>query len=71
MKFDAAMAASFINSKRFDGFRILDEASLPERPEFPARLHILWMGIAAALIVALPAVFMQKKAPQDSDQVAS
>jgi polysaccharide biosynthesis transport protein len=66
MKLNADMASNFMRMKNGAGMRILDEASLPERPEFPARLHILSMGIAAALIAALPAVFMQKKAPSHS-----
>jgi len=70
MRFNSRMAADALTLGRDSVFRILDDASLPEYPMFPARAHIFWMGIAAALLVALPAALGRKKSRQDFGQLA-
>jgi polysaccharide chain length determinant protein (PEP-CTERM system associated) len=59
-KFNAQMAANAVADKKNDIYRILDEASLPERPVFPARLHILFMGIGAGLVAGFVATFVRE-----------
>ncbi len=49
-KFNAQIAANAVSAQKNDIYRILDEASLPERPVFPTRLHIILMGIGISLI---------------------
>ncbi len=66
MKLNAAMAVNFLKTTGSAGLEILDQASLPERPVFPARSHIVWTGMVLATIVALPAAFVRRKAPRDS-----
>jgi polysaccharide biosynthesis transport protein len=51
-KFNSQMAANAVSDKKNDIYRILDDASLPERPIFPTRLHILLIGIGISLVVA-------------------
>ncbi len=59
-KFNSQMAANALADKKNDTYRILDEASLPERPLFPTRLHIILMGIAASLLVGFAAAFVRE-----------
>jgi polysaccharide chain length determinant protein (PEP-CTERM system associated) len=59
-KFNAQMAANAVADKKNDIYRILDDASLPERPVFPARLHILLMGIGAGLVAGFVATFVRE-----------
>jgi polysaccharide biosynthesis transport protein len=59
-KFNAQMAANAVADKKNDIYRILDEASLPERPVFPARLHILFMGIGAGLLAGFVTTFVRE-----------
>jgi polysaccharide biosynthesis transport protein len=56
-KFNAQMAANAVADKKNDIYRILDEASLPEKPLFPTKVHILWIGIGASLLVGFAAAF--------------
>jgi polysaccharide biosynthesis transport protein len=56
-KFNAGMAANAVSDKKNDIYRILDEASLPERPMFPTRLHILLLGFGASLAIGYAAAF--------------
>jgi polysaccharide biosynthesis transport protein len=56
-KFNAGMAANAVADKKNDIYRILDEASLPERPIFPTRLQILMLGIGASLAIGYAAAF--------------
>ena len=48
-KFNAQMVSNAMSDKKNDIYRILDEASLPERPIFPTRLAIILIGIGASL----------------------
>jgi uncharacterized protein involved in exopolysaccharide biosynthesis len=48
-KFNTQMAANATADRKNDVYRILDEASLPEKPMFPTRLHIILIGIGASL----------------------
>jgi uncharacterized protein involved in exopolysaccharide biosynthesis len=56
-KFNAGMAANAVSDKKNDIYRILDEASLPERPMFPTRLHIILLGFGASLAIGYAAAF--------------
>jgi uncharacterized protein involved in exopolysaccharide biosynthesis len=56
-KFNAQMAANAVSERKNDIYRILDEASLPERPVFPSRLHIILIGIGAGLVAGFAAAF--------------
>ncbi|HTY60827.1 MAG TPA: Wzz/FepE/Etk N-terminal domain-containing protein [Acidobacteriota bacterium] len=49
-KFNTQIAANAVSNRKNDVYRILDEASLPERPIPPTRLHIILIGIAASLL---------------------
>ena len=49
-KFNSQMAANAVSDKKNDIYRIQDDASLPERPIFPTRLHILLIGIGLSLV---------------------
>jgi uncharacterized protein involved in exopolysaccharide biosynthesis len=59
-KFNAQMAANAVSDKKFETYRILDEASLPERPVPPTRLQIILIGIAASLGAGLAAAFARE-----------
>lgn len=59
-KFNAQMAANAIADKKFETYRILDEASLPEKPVPPTRLQIVLIGIAASLGAGLAAAFVRE-----------
>jgi polysaccharide biosynthesis transport protein len=56
-KFNAGMAANAVSDKKNDIYRILDEASLPERPNFPTRLLVLLFGFGASLAIGYAAAF--------------
>jgi polysaccharide biosynthesis transport protein len=49
-KFNAQIAAKAISSDKNDIYTPLDNASLPERPIFPTRLHIILIGIGVSLV---------------------
>jgi uncharacterized protein involved in exopolysaccharide biosynthesis len=66
MKFNAKMTANLVMNKYNRRLMVIDPANLPELPIPTARLRILMIGIGAALIVALPAALMKKKAPRES-----
>lgn len=59
-KFNAQMAANAMADRKNETYRILDDASLPELPVFPAKLHIMLMGIAVSLIAGLAAAFARE-----------
>lgn len=59
-QFNAEMAASAIKTSENDIYRVLDEANMPERPVFPARVHIVLMGIAAGLVAGVVAAFTRE-----------
>jgi hypothetical protein len=65
MKVNSRMAKNLATSGNGYTCKIIDAASLPDRPISPTRFHILWMGIAAAMMVAVPAALIPKKAPRD------
>lgn len=71
MKFKARMAADAIADVSSGGYRILDDASLAESPMFPTRAQFFGLGIAAALVVALPSVLVSRKGLRGSAQSAS
>lgn len=54
-KFNAQMASNAVSNKKNDVYTIIDEASLPERPIFPTRLHIILIGIGTSLVAGFGA----------------
>jgi capsular polysaccharide biosynthesis protein len=49
------MTASLETNKSGDTYKIIDEASLPEKPLFPNRIHILLMGLVAGFVLGIGA----------------
>jgi polysaccharide chain length determinant protein (PEP-CTERM system associated) len=54
-KFQSQMTASLETNKSGDTYKIIDEASLPEKPLFPNRIHILLMGLVAGFVLGIGA----------------
>jgi polysaccharide biosynthesis transport protein len=50
-KFNAGIAANAVADKKNDIYRILDDASVPVRPTFPTRLHILLIGFIFSMAI--------------------
>jgi polysaccharide chain length determinant protein (PEP-CTERM system associated) len=59
-KFNAQMAANAVADKKFETYRILDEASLPEKPVPPTRLQIVLIGLAASLGAGVAAALVRE-----------
>jgi len=59
-KFNSQMAANAVADKKNDIYRTLDEASLPEKPLFPTKVHIIWIGIGTSLLVGFAAAFIRE-----------
>jgi polysaccharide biosynthesis transport protein len=73
-KFNAGMAANAVADKKNDIYKILDDASLPEKPIFPTRLHILLLGICASLATGYAAAFgreIMEPSLANEDEVAA
>ncbi len=56
-KFQAQMTANMESNKSSDTYKVIDEANLPEKPAFPNRMHIGFMGLGAGFIVGIGAAF--------------
>jgi succinoglycan biosynthesis transport protein ExoP len=59
-KFNSQMAANAVADPKNDIYRILDEASLPERPVFPSKVHIILIGIGLSLVAGFAAAFARE-----------
>lgn len=56
-KFQAQMTANLETNKSNDTYRVIDEANLPEKPAFPDRKQIAFLGIGAAFVLGIGAAF--------------
>jgi uncharacterized protein involved in exopolysaccharide biosynthesis len=56
-KFSTQMATTLETDRNTEFYRIIDPATLPERPAFPNRMQIVLVGIGAGLILGLGAAF--------------
>jgi succinoglycan biosynthesis transport protein ExoP len=56
-KFSAQLATTVETDKKNETYRIIDEASLPVKPEYPNRLQIILMGVGGGLLVGIGAAF--------------
>jgi polysaccharide chain length determinant protein (PEP-CTERM system associated) len=54
-KFQAQMTANLETNKSGDTYRIIDEASLPERPAFPNRFQMIFLGLGAGFVLGIGA----------------
>lgn len=59
-KFNAQMMANAAADKKFETYRILDDASLPEKPVPPTRLQIVLIGLAVSLGAGIGAAFVRE-----------
>jgi polysaccharide chain length determinant protein (PEP-CTERM system associated) len=56
-KFSTQMATTVETDNKNETYRIIDEANMPGRAEYPNRLQIVLLGIGGGLIVGLVAAF--------------
>ncbi len=56
-KFQSQMTANLENSKNSDTYRVMDEPNMPEKPSFPNRIQIIWMGIGVGFAAGIGAAF--------------
>jgi polysaccharide chain length determinant protein (PEP-CTERM system associated) len=54
-KFQTQMTASLENNMSGDTYKVIDGASLPEKPLFPNRIHIILMGLGAGFVLGIGA----------------
>jgi uncharacterized protein involved in exopolysaccharide biosynthesis len=54
-KFNASTTTKLEEDTSKDTYSIIDEASLPSRPAFPSRLHIVLLGIGGGILLGLGA----------------
>lgn len=56
-KFQAQLTTNLETNRNTDSYRIIDEANLPEKPIFPDRKQMAFMGLGAAFLLAMGASF--------------
>jgi len=56
-KFSTQMATTVESDKKNETYRVIDEANLPIKAEYPNRLQIVLMGIAGGLALGIGAAF--------------
>jgi polysaccharide biosynthesis transport protein len=54
-KFNSQMAASLATDINNESYKILDEANLPDRPAFPNKTQIIFLGLGAGIFLGLAA----------------
>ncbi len=54
-KFQSQMTTNLETDRSSDTYRVIDEASLPEKPIFPDRIQIIGLGLVAALAAGVGA----------------
>jgi polysaccharide biosynthesis transport protein len=59
-KFNAQMAANAMANTKYETYRILDEANLPERQVPPTRLQIILVSLGAALVTGIGATLARE-----------
>jgi capsular polysaccharide biosynthesis protein len=59
-KFSSQMATTVENDKRNEIYRIIDEANLPVKAEYPNRWQMILMGILGGLLVGIGVVFSRE-----------
>jgi len=73
-QFEAQMAGRLEQRWKGEGFRILDPANLPEKPDSPRRLRILVLGAMLGLLVGLAAALAAEaldRTVKDAEQLQS
>lgn len=56
-KFQSQLTTNLETNRNTDSYRIIDEANLPEKPVFPDRKQIAFMGLGAAFLFGIGAAF--------------
>ena len=59
-KFQSEMATSIETNRKNDSFKIVDEPNLPEKPAFPNRKQIAFIGLGAGILFGFGAVFVRE-----------
>jgi polysaccharide chain length determinant protein (PEP-CTERM system associated) len=56
-KFSSQMATTVETDKKNETYKIIDEANLPVKAEYPNRVHIILMGLGGGLLFGIGAAF--------------
>jgi polysaccharide chain length determinant protein (PEP-CTERM system associated) len=59
-KFQSEISANAETNAKNDSLRVIDDANLPEKPAFPNRTHIAFMGFCAGILLGCSAVFTRE-----------